>query len=388
MGLRNLVVDFPRESLMQSLGGKPREPVSQPPDVDERFLQETAAGVLYGSSMPEEARTHIREFHRSLVLEWGREERQRRSGTLLGTQEHLRRSKSELETAEERLAAQGKYVDVPFKASEVHLRPWTVPVYLKAGFLVLAILAAYLGGIVTISSTIQSNPAFHSVIKSYTIAITFVVLPALVLSLGYAALLKKNPDAARRFRKVLLIGVISSFLLACFSYALLYTPSGNPSEEIDLTALVDATAAPNPGPSEFERRLYRVLPAFFIAMAMALDWLSSAYCKTHLTEIFLEYGWPRPPRKQVNSEWAREEAARRKASEQVAGLRGEEESASIFLRDYDQQIESQATRLCTAALSKFAPMVDAALHCRRMLPLVFNTKPKTPAGLRRRKGTP
>ena len=383
MGPQRLI-EFARSAIpvKSSLGGG-KEP---PPDrlqVDERFIQETAAAVLGGSLTIDEARAHVREYHRGLALAKGREHHRELAGNLLKIQEHRRRAEKEQAETDERLKGVKRYVKELFQPEEVSKLPWTMPMYSKLLSLNLMLLIALAGGSVMIANTLLSQPAWSgSVVKAFCVSISVVALPALVLALAHQTLQERNTDSARRFRRFLLVGMIVAFWLGLGSYALLYTDRGQPTQEVDITVLVDGGgSASSSESSQLERAFFRYLPAVFVASLAGLDWFSAALTKIHISLMLDKAGWPRLPRRQENPIFARELALRRRISDEVAALSEQEALSQGGLRDFEYTQQAEATQLELAALARLGPKLDAVLRVRQELSLIF---PRTVPAKRRR----
>ncbi|HZF08798.1 MAG TPA: hypothetical protein VFE33_08425 [Thermoanaerobaculia bacterium] len=367
--LFNLVTQRAGRSLRGEEGTVPE--LLQSLAVDEELLQRSAASTLGGTATPANAEVRVRDFHYHLAIDQGRSERQRLSGKLSKFESRKRRLQTELREAESRLSEAERYVQLPFQPSDVTKKPWTAAVTSKLVLLCLAVVAALCGGIVTISGVLLSQPTWDNPVKAYTIAVAFVVLPAFGVSLKYKALLKKNPEAAQRFRGAISWGIIVCFIVGAASYALLYSDRGDPGAEVDLAALAsDHVDAPIKAPT-FEKTLFRYLPAVLTFMIVLLDFLAVSYCKTHISDLIEEFGWPRIAKKQENAEWRQEETLRRRLSEELADLYEQETTVEHQLHDLGERLEARAQQLCTEALTRLSSKLDAVARVRRELPLVF-----------------
>lgn len=348
----------------------PPDPVQKPgalPPVDDRFIQSTAAAVLGGSVTTQEAHSRVGDHHRQLVTDQGYEDRRKLTGQLARTSVRRQQSDTRLKELAQRLKQFERYFNRSDRG-DVLKKPWTPAVWSKLLYLLLGTVVALGGGVVTISSFLLAQPAWDSPIKAYTMAVAFVVLPALSVALFYKALLDKSPNVARRFRAGLGTGVILSFVLAASAFAYLFSDSLNPNSGIDITALLEGSL---PVSEEGEAGLKRWAPVLLTFLLMLLDFLATAYSKCALTDVFLEFGWPRVGRFQEQPEWVKEQAERQRLTDELANLSEEEAVLNASLADFDGQLAARTNQLVGAAQAALAAKLDAVVRLRAELPLLY-----------------
>lgn len=350
----------------------PPDPVQKPaalPPVDEEFVEKTAAGVLSGSSSIQVALDRVAAHHRRIGAEFGYEERHRLTGQLARVTVRREQFEGRMKELTQRFRRLSRYVEpAGFSRAGVLKKPWTPAVWSKLVFLILGVVAALAGGIVTISSFLLAQPAWDSPIKAFTIAVSFVVLPALGVALFYKALLDKSPNAARRLRTCLATGLTLSFVLAAGAFAYLFSESLNPNSGIDLTALLEGSI---PVSDEGEVGLQRWAPVLLTFLLMLLDFQATAYVKCYLTDLFVEHGWPKIRSLQETPEWVKENAERKGLDDELAKIREEEAVLKATLQNFDVQLDARSQRLADVAGASLAAKLEAISRLRAEFPHLY-----------------
>lgn len=342
------------------------------PPIDDRFIQSSAAAVLGGSVTVQQAHDRVGAHHRQVATEQGYEERRKWTGQRARIS--VRRQQADIRYKElvQRLRNFERYVQPDsFSRREVLKKPWTPAVWGKLVVLLLGVVAALLGGVVTISSFLLAQPAWDNPLKALTISISFVVLPAFGIALWYKALLDRSPIAARRLRTCLAVGISLSFVLGAGCFAYLFAESLSPGSGVDITALLEGSLEVG---AKDEDKLRRWAPVLLTFLLMILDFQATAFVKTYLTDLFVEFGWPRVSRLQEQPEWLKEQAERQTLAAEVADLSEEEAVLNASLEDFDGQLAARAHQLASAAQTALAAKLDAVARLRAELPLLYQNQ--------------
>lgn len=354
-----------------------RSDTGDSPRVNEELIRENAIGVLYGTVSEPDARRRIDDNHRDRVKRAAQARRPQLVSEVNGIQKKLRPVKDAYSRAAELLGNTERYVKENFKKSGESLKPWNAAVTMKLIMLLLSISAALSGGVVGVTNVLLSQPSWEDRRKALLMSLAFVLLPAWATSLKYKAMLSKDADKAERFRGALSWGIIVCFILGAGGFTLLYSERGEPQQsDIDITDLMNTGLESGSEISEFETTLFHYLPAIVSFLIMLLDFLSTAYCKTHITDIFCEYGWPLVRKMKESPEYLKEEARCRKLADKLAKLEAEEAKAQEELRNFDEEMATRMQMLSDEALSKFDSMLGAISQVQNILPQIFPNRKK------------